>query len=115
VIEGEAYKRELLGGKKEPESVAGVIRAARLLKFKFGRVDVNIGKTLSPPPTQSSRLWLVHRNVCEVRMANGGVCTGDAISVKQFIANQYIRHQMRAEDARDEVAVRRLVSALSYR
>jgi len=82
VIEGEAYKRELLGGKKEPESVAGVIRAARLLKFKFGRVDVNIG---------------------------------DAISVKQFIANQYIRHQMRAEDARDEVAVRRLVSALSYR
>lgn len=43
VIEGEAYKKELLGGQKEPETVAGVIRAARLLKFKFGRVDVNIG------------------------------------------------------------------------
>ena len=43
MIEGEAYKKELLGGQKEPETVAGVIRAARLLKFKFGRVDVNIG------------------------------------------------------------------------
>jgi glycerol-3-phosphate O-acyltransferase len=82
VIEGEAYKKELLGGQKEPETVAGVIRAARLLKFKFGRVDVNIS---------------------------------DAISVKQFIANQYVRHQLRAENGPDDPAVRRLVSALAYR
>ncbi len=44
VVEGSAYTKELLGGAKEPESVVGVVKAARLLKFKFGRVDVNISR-----------------------------------------------------------------------
>jgi glycerol-3-phosphate O-acyltransferase len=74
VIEGEAYKKELLGGQKEPETVAGVIRAARLLKFKFGRVDVNISTIPHWPFRQCPLPWdrLIGDNVFVYRRRHLG-------------------------------------------
>ncbi|KAL6072942.1 Acyltransferase, variant, variant 2 [Balamuthia mandrillaris] len=47
VVEGESYTKELLGANKTPESLMGVLKSAKLLKVKFGKVDVNFGTPIS--------------------------------------------------------------------
>jgi glycerol-3-phosphate O-acyltransferase len=44
IVEGATYIGELSGKPKEKESVLGLIRAARVLKERFGKVHVNIGE-----------------------------------------------------------------------
>ena len=44
VVESSAYRRELTGAEKEPESVAGVVKASRVLGARYGRVYVSFEK-----------------------------------------------------------------------
>lgn len=47
IIEGESYSSELLGAKKQKESISSLLRARRFLKVKFGRVNVRFSKPFS--------------------------------------------------------------------
>jgi glycerol-3-phosphate O-acyltransferase len=47
VIEEKAYIQEVEGGKKEPESLKGIINARKKLKKRYGKVYVNFDEPLS--------------------------------------------------------------------
>eukprot|EP01124_Arcella_intermedia_P000699 TRINITY_DN10372_c0_g1_i1.p1 TRINITY_DN10372_c0_g1~~TRINITY_DN10372_c0_g1_i1.p1 ORF type:complete len:741 (-),score=190.79 TRINITY_DN10372_c0_g1_i1:1148-3040(-) len=47
VIETETYIEELLGKTKQPESLQEVLRAAELLRFNFGQIDIRIAEPVS--------------------------------------------------------------------
>lgn len=47
VVEEEAYQRELGGGEKEPESLAGLVRARRVLSRRHGTVYINFADPIS--------------------------------------------------------------------
>ncbi len=48
IVEGESYTRELLGGKKKRESLAGLFRSARkFLSINFGRIAVRFAEPIS--------------------------------------------------------------------
>ena len=47
IVEEEAYKEELLGGQKEKESFAALIKARRVLRQKYGTVYVTFGEPIS--------------------------------------------------------------------
>ncbi len=47
ILEEEAYKQELLGGQKERESFAALIRARRVLRQKYGTVYVTFAAPIS--------------------------------------------------------------------
>jgi glycerol-3-phosphate O-acyltransferase len=47
VVEEEEYQRELGGGEKEPESLAGLVRARRVLRRRHGTVDITFAEPIS--------------------------------------------------------------------
>lgn len=47
VIEEGAYTREQGGGDKEPESVGGMLRSARFLRSRYGRIYITLGEISS--------------------------------------------------------------------
>ncbi len=47
IVEEEAYKEELLGGQKEKESFAALIKARRVLRQKYGTVYVTFAEPIS--------------------------------------------------------------------
>eukprot|EP01127_Copromyxa_protea_P022148 TRINITY_DN782_c0_g1_i1.p1 TRINITY_DN782_c0_g1~~TRINITY_DN782_c0_g1_i1.p1 ORF type:complete len:738 (-),score=124.21 TRINITY_DN782_c0_g1_i1:160-2373(-) len=47
VIETGTYIQELLGKAKQPESVNGLLRAAEVLRFNFGQIDIKVGEAAS--------------------------------------------------------------------
>jgi glycerol-3-phosphate O-acyltransferase len=47
VVEEEAYQRELGGGEKEPESLAGLVRARRVLSRRHGTVYITFADPIS--------------------------------------------------------------------
>jgi glycerol-3-phosphate O-acyltransferase len=47
VVEAATYVSELSGKPKEKESILGMLRAARVLREKFGRVHVNLGEPIA--------------------------------------------------------------------
>lgn len=47
IIEGESYSNELLGGKKEKESIGGLLKARKLLKLNFGHVNIHFAQPIS--------------------------------------------------------------------
>jgi glycerol-3-phosphate O-acyltransferase len=47
IVEGATYVGELSGMPKEKESVLGLLRAASLLRERFGRVHVNLGEPIA--------------------------------------------------------------------
>ncbi|MBK7402287.1 MAG: 1-acyl-sn-glycerol-3-phosphate acyltransferase [Myxococcales bacterium] len=47
VVETKSYVRELSGGDKEKESVAGLVKALRVLAERYGRVNMQIGEILT--------------------------------------------------------------------
>jgi glycerol-3-phosphate O-acyltransferase len=52
IIEGGSYLKELRGGKKERETLFGLLRSARqFLRQRFGRVTVTFGEALTLPET----------------------------------------------------------------
>lgn len=42
VVESAAYRRELTGGEKSPETVSGVMKAGKVLRHRYGRVYVSL-------------------------------------------------------------------------
>lgn len=47
VVEEEEYQRELGGAEKEPESLAGLVRARRVLRRRHGTVDITFAEPIS--------------------------------------------------------------------
>lgn len=47
VVESKSYVKELSGGEKEGESVTAVIRAARVLVERYGRLNLQVGELLT--------------------------------------------------------------------
>jgi glycerol-3-phosphate O-acyltransferase len=47
VVEAKSYVRELSGGEKESESVAGLVKAVRVLAERYGRLNLQIGEILT--------------------------------------------------------------------
>lgn len=47
VVEAKSYVRELAGGEKESESVAGLVKAVRVLAERYGRLNLQIGEILT--------------------------------------------------------------------
>jgi glycerol-3-phosphate O-acyltransferase len=47
VVEAKSYVRELSGGEKEGESVTGLVRAARVLAERYGRLNLQFGEILT--------------------------------------------------------------------
>lgn len=47
IIEAGAYRRELSGGEKQREDLSGLLRTAKVLRSRFGRVHVQFGEPLS--------------------------------------------------------------------
>jgi len=47
VVEEDAYQQELGGGEKEPESLAGLVRARRVLSRRHGTVDITFADPIS--------------------------------------------------------------------
>jgi glycerol-3-phosphate O-acyltransferase len=47
VVEEEEYQRELGGGEKEPESLAGLVRARRVLRRRHGTVSITFAEPMS--------------------------------------------------------------------
>lgn len=47
VVEEEEYQRELGGGEKEPESLAALVRARRVLRRRHGTVDITFAEPIS--------------------------------------------------------------------
>ncbi len=47
VVEAKSYVRELSGGEKESESVAGLVRAVRVLAERYGRLNLQVGEILT--------------------------------------------------------------------
>jgi len=47
VVEEDEYQRELGGAEKEPESLAGLVRARRVLRRRHGTVDITFGEPIS--------------------------------------------------------------------
>jgi glycerol-3-phosphate O-acyltransferase len=47
VVEAKSYVKELSGGEKEGESVTAVIRAARVLAERYGRLNLQVGELLT--------------------------------------------------------------------
>jgi len=47
VVEAKSYVRELAGGEKEGESVAGLLRATQVLAERYGRLNLQIGEILT--------------------------------------------------------------------
>lgn len=57
VIEEREYERELAGGSKERESVAGLLKVTGVLRSRYGRVYVTVGEPIS------LRDYFAHRGV----------------------------------------------------
>ncbi len=47
IMEAKSYVRELSGGEKEAESVAGLVKAATVLAERYGRINLQIGQILT--------------------------------------------------------------------
>jgi glycerol-3-phosphate O-acyltransferase len=47
IVEEDEYRRELGGAEKEPESLAGLVRARRVLRRRHGTVDITFGEPIS--------------------------------------------------------------------
>lgn len=47
LVETKSYVKELSGGEKEKESVAGLVRALRVLLERYGRINMQIGQILT--------------------------------------------------------------------
>lgn len=47
LVETKSYVKELGGGEKEKESVAGLVRAVRVLLERYGRINMQIGQILT--------------------------------------------------------------------
>lgn len=47
LLEGRAFTSELAGGKKQQESILGLIKSLRTLRQEYGRVYVNIGEPIT--------------------------------------------------------------------
>jgi len=47
LVETKSYVKELSGGEKEKESVAGLVRALRVLAERYGRINMQIGEILT--------------------------------------------------------------------
>jgi glycerol-3-phosphate O-acyltransferase len=47
IVEARSYVRELSGGEKESESVAGLVKALRVLAERYGRLNMQIGEILT--------------------------------------------------------------------
>lgn len=47
LVEAKSYVKELSGGEKEKESVAGLVRALRVLAERYGRINIQIGDILT--------------------------------------------------------------------
>lgn len=55
LAEERVFERELLGARKEKESVAGVVRAASVLRQRYGRVYVRVGEPM--PASEVAGAW----------------------------------------------------------
>ncbi len=64
VIETGAYRRELLGGKKQAESVGGVVKASKVLRSRYGRIYIHF-----EAPVRLSD-WLRDQGNCDLREAS---------------------------------------------
>jgi glycerol-3-phosphate O-acyltransferase len=47
VIETDSYERELTGGEKSKEDAAGLLRTPRLLRHRYGRINIQVGQLLT--------------------------------------------------------------------
>ncbi len=47
VIEASAYERELQGGEKAKEDAAGLLKTSRVLRHRYGRINMQVGQVLS--------------------------------------------------------------------
>jgi glycerol-3-phosphate O-acyltransferase len=47
VVEAKSYVREISGGEKESESVAGLVKAVRVLAERYGRLNLQVGEILT--------------------------------------------------------------------
>jgi glycerol-3-phosphate O-acyltransferase len=47
VVEAKSYVREISGGEKESESVAGLVKAFRVLAERYGRLNLQVGEILT--------------------------------------------------------------------
>jgi len=47
IVETGAYGRELIGGEKQKEDAAGLMRSAGVLKNRYGRINIQFGQPLS--------------------------------------------------------------------
>ncbi len=56
LVEEKSYVKEIEGGKKERESLRGVVRARKVLKRKYGKVYVSFGEPMSIREAMGARL-----------------------------------------------------------
>jgi glycerol-3-phosphate O-acyltransferase len=47
IVEAGAYGRELIGGEKQKEDAAGLVRSAGMLRNRYGRINMQFGRPLS--------------------------------------------------------------------
>jgi glycerol-3-phosphate O-acyltransferase len=47
IIETDSYERELTGGEKSKEDAAGLLRTPRLLRHRYGRINIQVGQFLT--------------------------------------------------------------------
>ncbi len=47
VIEAQSYERELSGGEKEKEDAAGLIKSRKILRHRYGRINMQVGQVLT--------------------------------------------------------------------
>jgi glycerol-3-phosphate O-acyltransferase len=47
IIETSAYGQEMVGGEKEKEDAAGLLRSTEVLRHRYGRIDVQFGQALT--------------------------------------------------------------------
>ncbi len=47
VIEAESYEREITGGEKAQEDATGLLRSSRVLRHRYGRINIQVGQIQS--------------------------------------------------------------------
>ncbi len=74
VVEAKSYVREISGGEKESESVAGLVKAVRVLAERYGRLNLQVGEilTIDGIKAEVERSARTRRDVTRGDAAEGG-------------------------------------------
>jgi glycerol-3-phosphate O-acyltransferase len=109
LVEGSAYVRELTGGEKQKEDARGLLKTTRVLRGRYGRLNIQFGEILSlhdirsngdptAPPGEPTALTPAKRRAVVTRLAHrvmAEINSATAVTPGALVSAALLNHRRR--------------------